>query len=338
MDQTYLIFGQRNARYGLDARAVREIVWLPELSPIEELPPHIAGVFNLRGRIVPVMDLSLRFVHPREPFLPQDRVIVIDSDGGCTGIIANELYDVLAIPQAAIEGAGSYQGAGSRAQFVSGEAKLADGLAMLLDVDALLRSAPAEDALSANPAPGSAEELSPLFAKLSPEDAELFRARARGLAQVQARTERAGLESFAVIRLDGELFGLGLEMVREFAHLRGIIPVPCCPPHILGNMNLRGDILTLVDIRPALGMAMDGVMSEVVVVRVGELLLGLPAAEIVNVVQLAPEQIAAVPVASDRAGKAYCKGVATVDSQSVGILDLEKILAARELQVAEEVQ
>ena len=85
-------------------------------------------------------------------------------------------------------------------------------------------------------------------------------------------------------------------------------------------------------------MAMDGVMSEVVVVRVGELLLGLPAAEIVNVVQLAPEQIAAVPVASDRAGKAYCKGVATVDSQSVGILDLEKILAARELQVAEEVQ
>src|SRR5665811_2304944 len=68
MDQTYLIFGHRGARYGLNVRAVREIVWLPELSPIEELPPYIAGVFNLRGRIVPVMDLGLRFGHPREPY------------------------------------------------------------------------------------------------------------------------------------------------------------------------------------------------------------------------------------------------------------------------------
>src|SRR5665647_2867557 len=76
MDQTYLIFGHRGARYGLDVRAVRELVWLPELSPIEELPPYIAGVFNLRGQVVPVMDLGLRFGHARKPFLTSDRIIV----------------------------------------------------------------------------------------------------------------------------------------------------------------------------------------------------------------------------------------------------------------------
>ncbi|OIQ63589.1 CheW-like domain protein [mine drainage metagenome] len=92
-------------------------------------------------------------------------------------------------------------------------------------------------------------------------------------------------------------------------------------------MNLRGDILTLVDIRSALGMASAGVLNEVVVVRIGELRLGLPAAEIVDVVHLASSKIAAVPVGSDRSGKAYCKGVATVGGQAVGILDLEKILA-----------
>jgi purine-binding chemotaxis protein CheW len=146
------------------------------------------------------------------------------------------------------------------------------------------------------------------------------------------------MESFAVIRLNGELFGLGLDAVREFAHLRGITPLPCCPPHIVGNMNLRGNILTLVDIRPALGMAPEGAMREVVVVRVGDLLLGLPASEIVDVVHLAPTEIAAVPIASDRAGKAYCKGVATVGGHAIGILDLEKILAADELLVAEAAQ
>lgn len=338
MDQTYLIFGHRGARYGLDVRAVREIVWLPELSPIEELPPYISGVFNLRGQVVPVMDLALRFGHAHEPFLPSDRVIVIGSDETRLGVVANELHDVSAIPQAAIEDVRSNQGAGGHTQFVLGEAKLDEGLVMLLDIDALLRSAPSEEALAVHAPSGSTEELLPLFGKLSKEEAELFRSRAHSLAQVQETGEHAGLEAYAVIRLDGELFGLGLDLVREFSHLRGVTPLPCCPPHILGNMNLRGDILTLVDIRPALGLAITGAMNEVVVVRIGELRLGLPATEIADVVHLAPSDITAVPVGSDRAGKAYCKGVATVGGQAIGILDFEKMLAARELQVSEQVQ
>ncbi|MBE0627923.1 MAG: purine-binding chemotaxis protein CheW [Burkholderiales bacterium] len=337
MDETYLIFGYRGAHYALPVHAVREIVWLPELSAIEELPPYIAGVFNLHGRVVPVMDLSLRFAHAREPYRSNDRVVVIDHDDARVGIVASELYDVLAIALDAVEHPDSYQGAGGHAQFVSGEAKLSDGLAMLLDVDALLGSAPPEEALLAE-MPGSAQWLAQLFGELSSEDAELFASRARSLAAMPASAERAGLETFAVIRIDSELFGLELAAVREFSHLRGVTPLPCGPAHIVGNMNLRGDILTLVDVRPALGMAATGSMNEVVVVRMGETRFGLQASEIVDVVQLAPADIPAVPVASDRAGNAYCKGVATVDGKAVGILDLERMLAARELQVAEEVQ
>lgn len=337
MDKTYLVFGHRGARYGLDAHAVREIIWLPELSPIEELPPYIAGVFNLRGRVVPVMDLGLRFGHSRERYSLNDRVIVIDNDEARVGVVVNDLHDVLPIAQAAIEDVQSYQGAGGHAQFVCGEAKLDDGLVMLLDVDALLRSAPPEEAMSV-PVPSDLREAPSLFGQLSAEEAEVARNRARNLADVQETGERSGLETFVVIGLGGELFGLGLDVVREFSHLRGITPLPCCPPWILGNMNLRGDILTLVDIRPALGMAIAGAMGEVVVVRIGELLLGLPAAEIVDVVYLAPSDITSVPIASDSAGKEYCKGVAGAGGRAIGILDLEKILAARELSAAEQAQ
>jgi len=337
MDDIHFIFGHRGARYGLPVSAVREIVWLPELSPIEELPPYITGVFNLRGRVVPVMDLGLRFGHAHEPYLTGDRVIVIGSDEARVGVVANELYDVLVIPPSAIKTPASYQGAGGHEHFVRGAAMLNDGLAMLLDIDALLGSAPTEETLALH-TPGAPEELSHLFEKLSAEEAELFRGRARSLAQVQEATERSGLEGYAVIRLNDESFGIGLDLVREFSHLHSIVPVPCCPAWVLGNMNLRGDILTLVDIRPALGMAIEGATSEVVVLRIGELLLGLPAAEIVDVVHLAPADIAAVPIASDRAGKAYCKGVASVGGHAVGILDLETILAELELQVAEQVQ
>jgi purine-binding chemotaxis protein CheW len=335
VDQTYLIFAHRGARYGLDVRAVREIVWLPEISPVEEQPPYIAGVFNLRGQVVAVMDLGLRFGHAHLPWLPGDQVIVIDSDGTRSGIVANELHEVLPIAQAAIENVPKHQSAGAEAQFVSGEAKLDDGLVMLLDVDALLHSVPVQTQDLPQPDP-AAELPTPWFGHASPEEMQLYRSRARSLAQAQEAAQRPGLEAYAVIRLERELFALDLDLVREFSHLHGITPLPCCPPHILGNMNLRGDILTLVDVRPALDMPSDSAMSEVVVVRLGDIAFGLPAAEIVDVVQLAPADIAAIPVASDRAGRAYCKGVAAIGGQAVGILDLEKILASGELRVTED--
>jgi purine-binding chemotaxis protein CheW len=338
MEQTFLVFGHRGARYGLDVDLVREIVWLPALSPIEELPAYIAGVFNLRGRVVPVMDLGMRFGHPCAHWTSSDRVIVIDSGEARVGIIANELYDVLAIEQAAIEDVSRYQGAGGHAHFVRGEAKSDDGLVMLLDVDALLHGSAPETALALAASLATDDTQSPGFGALTPDTAELFRRRAHELAAVHANDDRSGLEAFAVIQLDGELFGLGLNVVREFAHLRKVTLVPCCPPHIRGNMNLRGNILTLVDIRPALGMSGEGALNEVVVVRSGDMLFGLPAAAIVDVVQVASSEIAAIPVASQRAGKAYCRGIATIDGEAIGILNMEKLLAGHELRVMEELQ
>ena len=145
------------------------------------------------------------------------------------------------------------------------------------------------------------------------------------------RDRDSALQSYAVIRLERELFALNLDLVREFSHLRGIAPVPCCPAHILGNMNLRGDILTIADIRPALGLSTQGSLAEVVVVQAGGLLFGLPASEIIAVAHLAAADIVAMPAVSERALKAYCSGAASALGQTLGILDLEKIIAAREL-------
>ena len=335
MDVTYLLFGHRGARFGVDVRAVKEIFWLPDLSPVEELAPSITGVFNLRGKIVPVMDLALRFGHPQEHYKLSDQVIVLACDEALIGIITNEVHDVLTLAPDAIEIVQNYQGIGGQTQFVTGEAKLADGLATLLDVDALLKSAPSPEALLVHASADTAQALLPLFGPMAPADTQTLQHRARSLAEVHETGERAGRENFVVIRLNNELFGIPLEIVREFTHLRGVTPIPCCPAPIVGNMNLRGDILMLVDIRPTLDMAMNEAMNKVVVVRIGDLLVGLPAAEIINVVQLAPEEISSIPIASDSTGKACCKGVATVDGQAISILDLEKILSDRAFHVTQ---
>ncbi len=68
LPRTLLIFDLDDARFGVDATLVRESVWLPKLTPVEEAPPYIVGIFSLRGQIVPVTDLNLRFGHPARPF------------------------------------------------------------------------------------------------------------------------------------------------------------------------------------------------------------------------------------------------------------------------------
>jgi purine-binding chemotaxis protein CheW len=335
MNQTHLIFCHHGARYGIDVAFVREIVWLPELAPVEELPPAVVGMFNLRGQLVPVIDLGLRFGHPRQPFLVSDRVIVIERDRALLGIVAGEIDDVLAIAPQAIDEADGCRADGQDggARLVRAEARLEQGLAMLLDVDALLCIAP----LPAAPAPAQADGGRG-FGSLSADDLETVRRRALALAQVVQGQNRDGLQAFAVIKLGGELFGLDLDAVCGFSPLRAVAPLPCCPPHVVGNMNLRGEILTLVDIGPALGMALDGAaldcaapggaMRKVVVLRTANLLLGLPAQEIVDVVHLAQSEIAPLPLASSLYDAACCKGVATVDGHAVALLDLHKVLAA----------
>jgi len=335
-DQTYLIFEHRQARYGLPVGAVHRMLWLPALSPIEELPAYIAGVFNLRGRVLPVIDLCLRFGHASAPYDLDDRVIVINGAAGQVGIIANQLQQVLALAPAAITPASDYQGSGGAARFVFGQAQLDDGLVMLLDAAALINSAPAQDDDLALPTL-SAQQLAHLYGELSPSALALLHSRTASLAQVPPDAVSAELQTYAVLRLDSELFALALAQVREFTHLRGCVPVPCCPAHIAGHMNLRGDILTLVDLRPVLGMARLEAPKEVVVVRLGTLRFGLAVTEIVDIASLGSADISDLPLAAQATGQAFCLGCASIGGVNMGILDLEKMLSERRLQVAEQV-
>lgn len=337
MEQSFLIFDHYGSRYGLDVTAVRELVWLPGLSPVEELPACITGVFNLKGQVIPAMDLCQRFGHARETYRLSDRVVVIAGEAGRVGLIVSELHDLITLPSSAIAPARSYQGAGGEAQFVWGQAMTSDGLVMLLNIPALLRSAPPPDALPLKLPAHPAQLLSALFGELSPVETRLLQQRTAELAQPHSTTQEGSVQAYAVIRFDSEFFALNLDQVREFSPLRGIVPVPCCPPHILGNMNLRGDILTVADIRPALGLNTQGALSEIVVVQASGLLFGLPASEVLDVIHLSPQDIAPMPAVAERALKAYCKGVASAGERTLGLLDLEEIIAARELQVAQEV-
>ena len=77
----HLIFNRHQTRYALPLSSVKEVICLPELVPIENMPDHIVGVFNYHGQLVPVMNLDSPLGHVSFRYKISDNVILFEWDG-----------------------------------------------------------------------------------------------------------------------------------------------------------------------------------------------------------------------------------------------------------------
>ncbi|MBV9468121.1 MAG: purine-binding chemotaxis protein CheW [Abitibacteriaceae bacterium] len=344
---TYLTFGLANSIYAVDALVVREILWLPDITPVGETPPYIVGVVNIRGKVVPVMDLNLRLGRPAQPYCIDDKVIVLEWEGHLAGMIVNEVRNVRQINPEHIEVASLYaaqaSGTANRSSAegycIAGVARVGENIIMLLHLASLLRL---PDEISLDDERGAwplGNQDCTFYPEATLAEREILRERARSLMQPIAAQDFTGLLPVAVVALSGEYFGIDLHLVREFASLRHVTPVPCCPAHIVGQMNLRGDILTLIDIRGVLQIPEVDLNDQIKVAVIGfnELLVGIPVDEVLDVVYLRPADILPVPAAVQALGDDYLTGTASHGSKMLGLLDLAKVLTQSHLVVYEEV-
>ncbi len=97
MHGRYITFAIDEGTYGIGIRYVKEIVGVQPISRLPEVPEHIKGIINLRGRIIPVVDMRLKF--KREPAEYTDRtcILVIDTQEVYAGLIVDEVSEVLTI-------------------------------------------------------------------------------------------------------------------------------------------------------------------------------------------------------------------------------------------------
>ncbi len=357
----YLIFRLHHSLYGLSSFSVQEIFFLPELTPIAETRIDIVGVMNLRGEILPIIDLNLRLGYQSSEYSLSDTIIVLQTPAHQYGLIVNEVYEIKNFTPAEIK----TNLASSRtkkngtalahANFIAGIANLGNDVVMLLNHENLLTtgnhtSNAALARLSQNPLTTDLDSVElldhnslrepPLFCpNATPEVRKIFRDRAENLmlsTEIEAST---GLIPLAVIGLNGEYFGLNLPIVREFTEIGQVTPVPCCPSHIVGSMNLRGEIVTLVDIRGVLNLPLSEISdrSKTMVVHVDHVVAGITVDEVFDVMYLHPSAIQPVPVAVHSGREDYLRGTAHYREKMMSILDLEKILLDGSLIVNEEV-
>jgi len=326
-----LIFDLDDARFALDALLVRESLWLPELSPLEEAPHYIAGIFSLRDQFIPVTDLNLRFGHPGRPYRLDDQVVVLELNRQLMGLIVSEVRELIEVAPEAIHPPTAFDQATQRhAHLVSGEVRVGDDLVSVLDVSQLVSLAEQDTVSDTHPAPRFCPEA-------SPEQHRVFRARAKALQESIADAEGTHL-ALAVIELGGEYFGIELATVQEFCDIMHPCPIPCCPPHILGATSLRGNLLTLLDLHAALNLQRTAPSpAKVVVTRLGEALVGIVVDAVHDVVYLRPEELQAPPATLCDQRGAEIKGTAAYLGSMMVVLDLPALLAREEWIVNESV-
>ncbi len=138
--------------YGVDVLRVKEIRGWSPVTRIPQSPPHMLGVLNLRGAIVPVIDLRLRFALESVEYSPLTVVIVLSlhtAEGvrEC-GIVVDGVSDVVDIPLASIKESPTY-GEPSRSRFIRGLANVDDRMLILLDAEELVSRESGPDTLVA---------------------------------------------------------------------------------------------------------------------------------------------------------------------------------------------
>ena len=123
--------------FGVRIGSVREIVRVPEITSVPNAQDTIEGVINLRGKIIPVIDLRKRFGQAEIQPDKKNRILVVELEGKLVGLIVNSASEVLKIPPSEIESPGSVFADGE-SSYVTGVGKLKGRLIILLDISKLL--------------------------------------------------------------------------------------------------------------------------------------------------------------------------------------------------------
>lgn len=137
----YLTFALAEEEYGLPVLRVREIIKMMDITEVPQVPAHIRGVLNLRGKVIPVVDLRLKFGFAQGEVTPRTCIIVVEvalaAGRVMMGIVVDHVLDVLNVLADEIEETPQF-GERVRTDYMKGVAKVKGTVKILLDLDRVL--------------------------------------------------------------------------------------------------------------------------------------------------------------------------------------------------------
>lgn len=137
----YLTFFLGNEEYGVEILKVREIIGMLPITRVPRTAECVRGVINLRGKVIPVVDLRTRFGLPRVEETPETVIVVVQAAGTEFGVVVDRVSEVADVPESAVENTPDF-GSSVHTEFLKGLAKDEEGnVKLLLDIDQALDTA-----------------------------------------------------------------------------------------------------------------------------------------------------------------------------------------------------
>jgi len=139
----YLVFHLGREEFGIRVLKVREIMGVQDITAVPHTPRHVKGVINLRGKVIPVVDLRLKFGLPELEYTQHTCIIVVEAQAGTSsmpmGILVDGVAEVLNLTSGDIQDTPDF-GEGVATPYLLGMAKIKDKVKILLDIDQVLSS------------------------------------------------------------------------------------------------------------------------------------------------------------------------------------------------------
>ena len=231
-DESQLVtFLLKDEEFGFDIMSVQEIIRLPKMAKVPRTPAYVDGIANLRGVVLPVIDMRTRFGMERAEETDRTRVLVVDIDGVKTGLRVDRVKQVtrvlsseIAPPPAAIRGTSS--------DYLEGVVKLDKGQRIVMALNA---------------ARGC--EIGVTHKTVSADGAASGRETGRGDSSGKIGNVDAEVQKVVTFRIAKEEFGFHMEHVREILRVQTPNQVPDVPDYVLGVLTVRGQILPVIDLR-----------------------------------------------------------------------------------------
>jgi purine-binding chemotaxis protein CheW len=133
--------------------------------------------------------------------------------------------------------------------------------------------------------------------------------------------------------LGGDEYAVEIQKVREVINFHELTPLPKAPSFVKGIINLRGEVIPVIDLRDKLGLAREAysVLTNLIIVEIGRKAVGVVVDEVRHVIRLDPAEVAPSPPFIGGLSGKYVSGVAKLGERLVVVLDMERILSASEL-------
>ncbi|GLH74797.1 chemotaxis protein CheW [Geothrix limicola] len=293
--------------FGIALHEVEEIVELPPVTKVPDAPDYVLGVICLRDQVMPLVDLSeILSIQQAGAERKRDMVVLLSFGTARIGVVVDEIQEIL---------------------------RVQDG--QMLPPPQTLSEAEREHLEGILLLPGRMVSLINVLKIITGDDQEKIAAMGQGLGLADTRVQETtpSLE-LVVFRLGPESYGLRLHEVREIIMVGQITPVPRAPHFVDGVLNLRGEVMPVVDLRTRFGLERVEAtsISRILITSIGGVYTGLVVDAVDEVRPVDLHRFGPPPAVTAVGANRYIEKVARLDNGMIFLLELQQLLTDAETE------